>query len=172
MIKISKLWGIVGFICSFSALAAPPAPTITNATSMTRFTWVLIHAPVSFLVPARTLSAEGTASFQWNSVSGASSYQVRTFINGVWSDWQSVGSNTYYNLSGASGNVGFEVRACDASGCSAAASTTIIATAWKNVGVCDPRTNQQAQVCVNSSLCTLNSTRTVTGNCVQSVDCN
>jgi len=172
MIKLAKLFIATGVFCGFSAIAAPPAPTITNATSMTRFTWVLIHAPVSFLVPARTLSADGTASFQWNGVSGATSYQVRIFSNGVWSSWQSVGSNTYYNLTGGSGNVGFEVRACDASGCSGAASTTVITSAWKNVGVCDPRTNQQAQVCVNGSLCTLNSTRTVTGNCTQNVDCN
>lgn len=153
------------------ALAAPATPVITNATGMTKFSWVLIHAPVSFLVPARTLSTDGTASFQWNAVSGATSYQVRLFVNGAWTDWVSVGSNTYYNASNVDGNIGFEVRACDASGCSAAAGTTVITNAWKNVGVCDPRTNQQTQVCVNSSYCTLNSFRNVPGNCSQSVDC-
>ena len=98
------------------AIAAPATPVITNATGMTKFSWVLIHAPVSFLVPGRTPSADGTASFQWNAVAGATNYQVRLFVNGVWGNWISVGS-------------------------------------------------------VNASSCTLNSFRTVTGNCSVSVDC-
>ena len=138
---------------------------------MTKFSWVLIHAPVSFLVPGRTPSADGTASFQWNAVAGATNYQVRLFVNGVWGNWISVGSDTYYNAINADGAIGFEVRACDNAGCSSSASATVVVNAWKNVGVCDPKTNQQTQVCVNASSCTLNSFRTVTGNCSVSVDC-
>jgi len=113
-------------ITSWMAHAAPASPVITNATGMTKFSWVLIHAPVSFLVPARTTSAEGTASFQWNAVTSATSYQVRLFVNGVWTGWVSVGSNTYYNASNVSGDIVFEVRACDASNnCSSSVSVTV-----------------------------------------------
>ncbi|TDQ51317.1 chitinase N-terminal domain-containing protein [Permianibacter aggregans] len=169
--KKSVLSLVASMLLANASFSAPATPVITNATGMTKFSWVLIHAPVSFLVPSRTTSADGTASFQWNAVSGATYYQVRLFVNGVWSEWQSVGSNTYFNAINADGNIGFEVRACDSSGCSAGAGTTVITSAWKNLGVCDPRTNQQTQICVNSNYCTLNSQRTVSGNCGQSVDC-
>lgn len=43
--------------------------------------------------------------------------------------------------------------------------------AWINLGLCDPRTNTQQQVCVDGDACALNSLRVVEGNCPQQVDC-
>ena len=147
--------------------AAPSAPTLQQVAANTHRVWVLIHGDVPFLIPAERAAGEGAALVTWGAVAGASSYQYRVAINGIWSDWQSVGAQLFANISASGYNIQVEVRACDSSGCSAAAVTTVAVSAWRNEGLCNPETGLQRQICTDSRYCTLNSVRDVTGQCSQ-----
>ncbi len=158
----------------------PAAPTNLQTQANSQRVWVLIHADVPFLVPSYLAAGEGSATVSWNAVTGAIEYRYRVFVDGQWSNWISVGANTFANVSNAgSGDVMFEVVACDAYGCSSscdssgcmpvATSTTIVVSMWQNVGLCDPITGKQKQRCIDGRYCTVDSIRELEGVCSQNV---
>jgi len=167
------VYGALLTLLATAASAAPNAPTGIKYEINASFTWVLIHSDVSFLIPSYRSGVAGQAAITWSAVAGATSYQYRVFINGAWSSWTSVGAQTYANVSGiGDGSVPIEVIACDASGCSASSSVTLLMSSWISVGQCDPATGQQTQVCVNGQYCALNALRAVNACTISSADCS
>lgn len=162
-------------ICVFCrpVLAAPAIPIIQQSYSNTQNLWVLIHGDVPFLVPIKNAATgEGTALVTWSAVAGATHYEFRIAVNGVWTTWQSVGDQLYANLNALGvQDVQFEVRACDDSGCSSSATSVVNVAVWRNVGQCDPSTGKQMQLCVDGRYCTFNSSRQIDGGCKTAVDC-
>ena len=165
---------------SASLWAAPSTPSNLQAQANSERVWVLIHADVAFLIPSYRASGEGSAAITWATVTGATYYQYRLFVNGQWTAWVTLGAQSFANINNAgSGDVAFEVIACDASGCSSTcdangcnsppASITIVVSMWKNDGLCDPLTGMQKQKCVDGRYCSLGSTRDLAGVCNQSV---
>ncbi|MFN4290099.1 MAG: hypothetical protein ACK4E7_04380 [Permianibacter sp.] len=143
---------------TITVLIPPPVPAgqkppvLGTAQINQAFTWVLIHGDVPFLVPSFASAKDGAATISWSPVAGALRYEVRLQINGQWSSWVSVGSDTFYNFySEDATSVVFEVRSCDAGGCGSGSSQTVTLSSWRDVGTCNPNTGEQQQVCIAGS---------------------
>ena len=165
-------------LCLSAVATAFETPTNLRYERNARFSWVLIHSEISFLIPAYTPASQGDAAVSWSPVAGAAYYQYRLFVNGAWTSWVKIGTQAYVNLTRLGvGIVTFEVVACDISTCELSAPSNIAQISinmseWVNIGQCDPSTGKQLQRCVNSQYCRLNALREIQACSVVRVDCS